>query len=101
MAKTLLCKVSDVRVGGLKQVETGDGRKVCVIHAESGFFACRAYCPHQGAALCEGSVDGITLTCLEHLWQWDVRSGETLGLAEERLEVYPVKVEKGSVFLKS
>ena len=101
MAKTLLCKVSDVRVGGFKQVETGDGRKVCVIHAESGFFACQAYCPHQGAALCEGSVDGATLTCLEHLWQWDVRTGEMLGLAEKRLEVYLVSVEKGSVFLKS
>ncbi|MBI3376043.1 MAG: Rieske 2Fe-2S domain-containing protein [Betaproteobacteria bacterium] len=99
MAKTLLCKVSEVRVGALKQVETGDGREVCVVHAESGFFACRAYCPHQGTALCEGSIDGTTLTCLEHLWQWDLRTGETLGLAAERLEVYPVKVENGSVFL--
>ena len=101
MAKMLLCKVSDLRIGGLKQVETGDGRTLCVIHAESGFFACRPYCPHQGVALCEGSVDGTTLTCLDHLWQWDLRTGEMLGLSEEPLDVYPVEVEQGSVFLKS
>ena len=101
MAKTLLCKLSDVRVGAIKQVETGDGRKLCVVHAESGYFACQAYCPHQGTALCDGSVDGTTLTCLEHLWQWDLRTGEMLGLAEKRLEVYVVGVDKNSVFLKS
>jgi toluene monooxygenase system ferredoxin subunit len=100
MPKTLLCRVSDVPGDGIKEVALECGRKVCVINAAGMFYACQAACPHEGFALCDGCVDGTTLTCLEHLWQWDLSSGAPLGLAESPLTTFAVEVEGESVYLK-
>lgn len=100
MERTAICKITDVPVNGLKQFES-NGRKVCVINAGDGFFACQAACPHEGTALCDGVFDGEVLTCLEHLWQWSLREGgEPSGLAAAPLEMYPVEVDADTVYLK-
>jgi toluene monooxygenase system ferredoxin subunit len=39
------------------------------------------------------------LTCHQHLWQWDIRTGAAMGLAEEALESFPVKVEGDSIYV--
>ena len=96
MKRKPLCRSAEIPANGLKQF--GD---VCVINAGDRFFACQAACPHQGVALCEGSFDGETLTCLEHLWQWNLRQGgEPCGLAEEPLKMLEVEEEGGALFLK-
>jgi toluene monooxygenase system ferredoxin subunit len=100
MARTLLCGVGDVPSDTLKELALEDGRKVCVINTGGRFYACQAACPHEGFALCEGCVDGTTLTCLEHLWQWDLASGAPQGLAEAPLTTFAVEVEGESVYLK-
>jgi toluene monooxygenase system ferredoxin subunit len=100
MAKTFLCRVAEVPAGALREVVLGPEKKVCVINAHDAFFACQAHCPHQGAALCQGALDGTTLTCLDHLWQWDLRSGAPLGLAEDPLPMLQVEVDGDSLYLK-
>ena len=97
----IICKISDVPVNGLRQFETAAGEKVCVANAGDRFFACQAYCPHEGIALCEGVFDGEALTCLEHLWQWSLREGgEARGLAEAPLQMYDVAVVGDAVCFK-
>jgi toluene monooxygenase system ferredoxin subunit len=100
MAKTLLCRVSDVPTDCIKELALDEARRVCVINAGGTFYACQAACPHEGFALCDGCVDGTTLTCLEHLWQWELSSGAPLGLAESPLTTFAVEVEGESVYLK-
>jgi len=94
-----LCKTASVPVNGIIQVEA-DGKSMCVLNGGDRFFACQAECPHEQFALCDGIFDGETLTCLEHLWQWSLpEGGEPRGLAEERLQMYPVEVEGDTVYL--
>lgn len=100
MAGKFLCKLVDVRANSLKEVTVDDGKKVCVVNAGGEFFACQPNCPHEGIPLCAGVLDGTTLTCLEHLWQWDLRSGEPTGLAEEPLQMVDVEVDGDSLYLK-
>jgi toluene monooxygenase system ferredoxin subunit len=96
-----ICKVSDVPENELRECEAGPGRKLCIVNAGDRFFACQAACPHEGIALCDGTFDGEVLTCLEHLWQWNLREGgEPKGLAEEALAMFAVEVEDGAVYLK-
>jgi toluene monooxygenase system ferredoxin subunit len=91
-----ICKTGDVPVNGIRQFD-----KICVVNAGDRFFACQAFCPHEGHALCDGIFDGEVLTCLEHLWQWSLRDGgEPRGLAEKALEMHDVEVEGDAVFLK-
>ena len=44
--------------------------------------------------LCEGLLNGSTLTCHMHLWQWDIRTGAPFGIAEAPLQGYPLAREK-------
>ena len=39
------------------------------------------------------------LTCSKHLWQWDIRTGEMVGMAEKSLLCYEIKVEAGDVLI--
>ena len=96
MDRKPLCRTAEVPPNSVKQFD-----KVCVINAGDRFFACQAACPHKGVALCDGVFDGDVLTCLEHLWQWSLRSGgEPRGLAEQALEMHEVEVEGDAVYLK-
>jgi toluene monooxygenase system ferredoxin subunit len=99
MAKHFLCRLDEVATDALREVNFGGDRKVCVINAAGTFYACQSACPHEGIRLCEGCVDGTTLTCLEHLWQWDLNDGSPLGLAEKPLAMFKVETEDDSLFL--
>ena len=85
MAKRMVCRVADVPENTLKECEAEGGLKLVVANAGGEFFGFQAMCPHQDVPLCEGLFDGATLTCHMHLWQWDVRSGAPLGIAEAPL----------------
>jgi len=99
MTKRILCRVDDVPRNGLKEVEAGGGLKVLVASSGGEFFGYQAQCPHQDVALCEGLYDGSVLTCHMHLWQWDIRTGEAMGIAEAPLQGYPISVEGGDIVL--
>lgn len=101
MARKFVCKLEDVARDTLKLVALEGDETICVINAAGDFYACQAKCPHQGVSLADGCLDGTTLICLEHLWQWDLRSGEPSGLAEEALTTFPLEIDGGSVYLKS
>ena len=99
MTKRFVCKVADVPQNGLKEVEAEGGLKLLVASAGGEFFGYQAQCPHQDVALCEGLYDGSVLTCHMHLWQWDIRTGEPMGIAEAPLQGYPIAVEGDALYL--
>ena len=95
MARTAVCKTGDVPPNSIRQFD-----KICVVNTGARFFACQAYCPHQGVALCEGALEGDTLVCLEHLWQWNLgEGGSPQGLAEQALQMHDVAVEGDVVYV--
>jgi toluene monooxygenase system ferredoxin subunit len=97
--RRLVCRTADVPENGLKEVEVEGGPKLVVANAGGEYFGFQAQCPHQDVPLCEGVFDGSTLTCHMHLWQWDVRTGAPLGLAEAPIQRYPLAVEGDSLYL--
>jgi toluene monooxygenase system ferredoxin subunit len=101
MAKKLICRKGDVPANGLKECETEGGGKLLVANSGEEYFAVQALCPHQDVPLCEGLYDGSVLTCHQHLWQWDIRSGAPMGLAELPLERYDVTIEGDEIYIGS
>lgn len=99
MEKRFVCPRLEVPANGMIQRETEDGLKLLVINAGDDYFAYQAMCPHQEVPLCEGLYDGAVLTCHQHLWQWDIRTGAPMGLAEAALESFPVRVEGDSLYV--
>lgn len=55
-----------------------EGRPVCVVRVPTGVFAFDDACPHRGTPLSLGRLEGTTLTCSAHTWEFDVTSGKLL-----------------------
>jgi toluene monooxygenase system ferredoxin subunit len=101
MGRKMICRTSDVPANGLKECEGEGGIKLLVANSGSEYFAVQALCPHQDVPLCEGLYDGSVLICHQHLWQWDIRTGAPMGLAEAPLERYDVTVEGDAIYVGS
>ena len=99
MPRQFVCRHEDVPANGMIQCDTEGGFKLLVANAGDDYFAYQAMCPHQDVPLCEGLYDGAVLTCHQHLWQWDIRTGAAVGLAETALEKFHVEVEGDSIYV--
>jgi nitrite reductase/ring-hydroxylating ferredoxin subunit/(2Fe-2S) ferredoxin len=94
-----VCRSDEVPANGLKQF-TVDGTDVLLVQAGEEMFAYQALCPHEAFALDGGIHDGCVLTCLEHMWQFDVRTGAPMGDALEGLKGYPLRREGEEVYVE-
>jgi toluene monooxygenase system ferredoxin subunit len=101
MGKKMICRIAEIPANGMKECEAEGGLKLLVANSGNEYFAVQAMCPHQDVALCEGLFDGSVLTCHQHLWQWDIRTGAPMGLAEAPLERFDVSVEGGAIYVGS
>jgi toluene monooxygenase system ferredoxin subunit len=101
MDKRFVCPRQSIPANGMVQCETADGLKLLVASSGGDYYAYQAMCPHQEVALCEGMYDGSVLTCHQHLWQWDIRTGAAMGLAEAPLESFPVEIDGDSLYVVS
>ncbi len=97
--RTLLCNTNEVPEDGMKQFELDDGTKVIVLRSGDEFYAYDAMCPHQEVELCEGFYDGCVLTCHQHLWQWDVKTGDMMGLAEAPLTSVAMELDGEDLYV--
>jgi nitrite reductase (NADH) small subunit len=68
------------------------------------WYACQNLCPHKmQMALSRGMIGTVEgepkVACPFHKKNFSLRSGECLGGDEEKILIYPVKVEDGFVFV--
>jgi toluene monooxygenase system ferredoxin subunit len=98
MAWTRVCKAADVPPNGMKEFAVG-GVNVLIAHTGEGFVAWQAMCPHEAIPLEMGVHDGAILTCLEHMWQFDLKTGAPLGDADTGLKGYRLKEEQGDLYV--
>ncbi len=99
MTKKFLCRTDDCPRDGMKAFEAEGGLKVLVANSGDAYYAYQAMCPHMDVALEEGFYDGSVITCHQHLWQWDVRTGGPLGLAEAALQRYELTEADGALYV--
>jgi toluene monooxygenase system ferredoxin subunit len=99
MKRIRICSVSDIPENGMMGFDTELGVRVLVANAGEAYHAYQGLCPHQDVCLDEGFFDGSTLTCHQHLWQWDIATGEAMGLAEAPLERFDIEQAGGDIFV--
>lgn len=86
-----LGRLDDMADGDMRELTLSTGKIVLLVKTEGALHAVCADCPHQDTPLAEGSLEGTMLTCPLHFWQWDIRSGEEIGLAELPLEIFELR----------
>lgn len=87
---------SELWIGELRQVRVHGGR-VLLVRTDAGIFAYEDRCPHLGLPLSEGQLDGHTLTCAAHQFQFDAATGEGINPRCLRLRGYPVECRAGVI----
>lgn len=85
---------------GSSKVVSVFGKKYALFEADGELFATVNACPHAGGQLGEGDLEGHTITCPFHAFQYDVRTGQCLGGQVEDVETVRVKVDGDLILLE-
>lgn len=93
-----VAKVEDLPPGKAMVVEV-EGEKVALFNCDGEFYASSNVCLHKGGPIGEGKLDGATVTCPWHGWQYDVTTGVNKKRPDKILATYEVRVEDGEVLI--
>ena len=83
---------------GRTVVETPAG-PVAVFLVDGRPHAVANACPHEGNPLVEGEVAGGVLTCVFHLWRFDLETGACL-VGDAPVARYDAKLEDGEIVVR-
>ena len=95
-----VCRVDELPAAGAAAADVY-GHILAIVRTREGeLYAVDDTCSHANVSLSEGELEGTTLECWLHGSRFDVRTGVPSGPpATAPIDVYPVKVEGGDVFV--
>ena len=93
-----------VKVATVSQVAPGTGmvatvndKEVAIFNVDGTFHVIDNVCKHRGGPLGEGELEGDTVTCPWHAWQYNVKTGVCVTKEGITQDKYEVRVEDGDV----
>lgn len=91
--------IDDLWEGDMTAV-TVDGQSVLLVNVDGTVRAYSNRCPHQASGLDEGDLDGETLTCAKHLWEFNALTGQGINPDDSRLTGFSCKVgDDGMIYV--
>ena len=92
-----VARADEIPVGHGTFIER-DGLPVAVFNAGGGrFYATGPTCPHEDGPLSEGWIEGGTVVCPWHGFDFDLTTGRCHVDEDLSVPVYPVRVSAGVV----
>jgi 3-phenylpropionate/trans-cinnamate dioxygenase ferredoxin component len=88
--------VSDVPSGGRRLVFV-EGKSYVLFNVGGDVYALDDSCPHAGASLFSGKLDGAIVACRAHGLRFDVRTGRMHGVDGLCATTCPVEVVDGEI----
>jgi 3-phenylpropionate/trans-cinnamate dioxygenase ferredoxin subunit len=73
------------------------GRDIALFCIDGTWLAVEDSCPHQGASLGQGLVDGCVVKCPAHGMKFDLRTGKMPGVPAFGVKAYAVKEIDGKL----
>lgn len=107
-------KADELSDGAMREA-TVNGHEILIARVGDSFYAADSRCPHMGAKLARGLLEGTVVTCPRHGSRFDLTSGEVVqwlqgsGLfsrigtalkSPRPLMTYSVKVEHGEILVE-
>ena len=77
-----------------------EGQGIALFNIAGNFFAIENTCKHRGGPLGEGGLEGNTVTCPLHGWEYDVTTGACLTNPAVKQKTYTVKVEDEDILIE-
>jgi nitrite reductase (NADH) small subunit len=95
---TKVAAAGELTPGTSKKIEV-NGRELALYNVDGKFYCTSNICPHQGAPLAEGMIEGTNIVCPWHAWVFDVTTGQSPVNPRAKIPCMPVKVEGSDVFV--
>ena len=78
-----------------------NAKSIALYQVDGEIFATDNICTHGNARLCDGFLEGHEIECPLHQGKFDIRNGKALcAPLTEDIQIYPVKIEGGRVFVE-
>jgi 3-phenylpropionate/trans-cinnamate dioxygenase ferredoxin subunit len=74
-------------------------KSLALFNVDGQLFAIDDSCPHQGASLWGGRLEGRVIQCCAHGLRFDLRSGCLLNSSQVKVATYPVDIVDGQAFI--
>ncbi|HLA98933.1 MAG TPA: Rieske 2Fe-2S domain-containing protein [Anaerolineales bacterium] len=84
---------------GERKIIEADGLSIGVFHHNEKWYAMRNSCLHRGGPVCTGKIEGDTITCPWHGFQYNLTNGSLLSDPSARLDTYQVTLTDGRVYV--
>ena len=91
-----IAKTDEVSAGKGVVVEA-NGKCLAVFHVDGAFHVTDNMCPHRGGPLGEGDLDGETVICPWHGWEFNVKTGHCVKNPSGNIKSYQTAVEEGEI----
>lgn len=100
MAKWVkLCSLSEAPgPGAVNEFET-EGLGICLANVGGEFSALDNWCPHRRGPLGQGWIERDCVVCPWHSWTFHVKTGEAEFPPEERVAVFPLRIERDDILI--
>lgn len=92
----VVAKVDEIPVGKSIAVDCSH-ESIAVFNIEGALYACSNRCPHAGAPLQNGFLNGTVVTCPWHGWRFDLAAGANA--PKDGVVRYRVTIENDDVVL--
>jgi nitrite reductase (NADH) small subunit len=94
-----ICSVADAPQPGKVMEAEVEGVGVCLANLHGELSALDNWCPHRRGPLGQGWIEGEAVVCPWHSWAFDVKTGQAEYPENERVTVFPLKVEEDAVLI--
>lgn len=91
MSRHIPVGMVDELAPGQRKLAFVDGRSIVLFNVDGTMYAIDNACPHNGASLASGQLEGCVLRCPAHGLRFDLRTGCTPRTSGLSLTTYPVQ----------
>ena len=96
-----ICRSSDLIAGEGKPFKAGYELIAVFRTADGALYAVENSCPHAGAPLDDGPLEGGEVMCDWHGWRFRLSDGECLTCPGQSLKTYPIHEADGLVYVET
>jgi nitrite reductase (NADH) small subunit len=90
--------IGEIPPGRMKVVDIED-KSIMICNVAGKLHAIDSVCPHRGALLGQGTLDGTTITCPWHQWQFDVTTGKGITNPFSSVQAYSLTFTDPDIIL--
>jgi 3-phenylpropionate/trans-cinnamate dioxygenase ferredoxin subunit len=99
MTRQVVVPESNLPSPGARSQLRIEGHSIVVFNVQGTLYAIDATCPHAGASLANGLLDGHTVQCRAHGLRFDMRTGCMASGKGLSVRSYAIEIREGQAYV--